>query len=46
MAKSNLAACPIFHRSKDSIQAHLTIVFAALAAGSKTPPAGQSGSSS
>jgi hypothetical protein len=31
MAKSDLAARPIFHRSKDSIEAHLTIVFAALA---------------
>jgi hypothetical protein len=31
MAKSDLAARPIYHRTKDSIQAHLTIVFAALA---------------
>jgi hypothetical protein len=31
MAKSDLAARPIFHRTKDSIEAHLTIVFAALA---------------
>jgi hypothetical protein len=31
MAKSDLAARPIFHRIRDSIEAHLTIVFAALA---------------
>jgi transposase len=31
MAKSDLAARPILHRTKDSIEAHLTIVFAALA---------------
>jgi Transposase DDE domain len=31
MAKSDLAARPIFHRLRDSIDAHLTIVFAALA---------------
>ena len=31
MAKSDLKARPIFHRTKDSIEAHLTIVFAALA---------------
>lgn len=31
MARSDLAARPIFHRTKDSIEAHLTIVFAALA---------------
>src|SRR3954452_19802755 len=31
MAKSDLAARPIFHRLRDSIEAHLTIVFAALA---------------
>jgi hypothetical protein len=31
MAKSDLRARPIFHRTKDSIEAHLTIVFAALA---------------
>lgn len=31
MAKSDLQARPIFHHKKDSIQAHLTIVFAALA---------------
>jgi transposase len=31
MAKSDLAARPIFHRKRDSIEAHLTIVFAALA---------------
>jgi hypothetical protein len=31
MAKSDLAARPVFHRFQDSIQAHLTVVFAALA---------------
>jgi hypothetical protein len=31
MAKSDLAARPMFHRLRDSIDAHLTIVFAALA---------------
>ena len=31
MAKSDLRARPIFHRLRDSIEAHLTIVFAALA---------------
>ena len=31
MAKSDLAGRPIFHRLRDSIEAHLTIVFAALA---------------
>ncbi len=31
MAKTDLRARPIFHRTKDSIEAHLTIVFAALA---------------
>ncbi len=31
MAKSDLAARPVFHRLRDSIDAHLTIVFAALA---------------
>jgi len=31
MAKSDLAARPIYHRTKDSIEAHLSIVFAALA---------------
>jgi hypothetical protein len=31
MTKSDLAARPIFHRTRDSIEAHLTIVFAALA---------------
>ena len=27
MAKSDLAARPIFHRIRDSIEAHVTIVF-------------------
>ncbi len=31
MAKSDLRARPIYHRKRDSIEAHLTIVFAALA---------------
>jgi transposase len=31
MAKTDLRARPIFHRLRDSIEAHLTIVFAALA---------------
>ena len=31
MAKSDLMARPIFHHKRDSIEAHLTIVFAALA---------------
>ena len=31
MTKSDLAARPVFHRLEDSIEAHLTIVFAALA---------------
>lgn len=31
MAKSDLRARPVFHHERDSIEAHLTIVFAALA---------------
>jgi len=31
MANSDLQARPVFHRTRDSIVAHLTIVFAALA---------------
>ena len=31
MAKSDLKARPIYHRKRDSIEAHLTIVFAAMA---------------
>ena len=31
MTKSDLAARPIFHRLRDSIDAHLTVVFADLA---------------
>ena len=31
MAKSDLKARPIFHRKRDAIEAHLTIVFACLA---------------
>lgn len=33
MAKSDLRARPVFHRKRDSIEAHLTIVLAALAIG-------------
>jgi len=33
MAKTDLQARPIYHRLRDSIEAHLTIVFAALAVG-------------
>jgi hypothetical protein len=31
MAKSDLQAWPIYHRTRDSIEAHRPIVFAALA---------------
>ena len=31
MSKTDLAARPIFHRKHDAIEAHLTIIFAALA---------------
>ncbi len=31
MSKSDLRARPIYHRKRDSIEAHLTVVFAALA---------------
>jgi hypothetical protein len=31
MAKSDLRARPMFHHERDSIEAHLTVVFAALA---------------
>jgi len=33
MAKSDLQARPVYHRKRDSIEAHLTVVFAALAVG-------------
>jgi hypothetical protein len=33
MPKTDLQARPIYHRRRDSIEAHLTIVFAALAVG-------------
>jgi len=33
MSKSDLKARPIFHQKRDSIEAHLTVVFAALAVG-------------
>ena len=35
MAKSDFKARPIFHRKRDSIEAHLTIVLTALAIGRK-----------
>ena len=31
MTKSDLAARPVFHHQRDAIEAHLTVVFAALA---------------
>lgn len=31
MSKTDLRARPIFHRTRDAIEAHLTVVFAALA---------------
>jgi transposase len=31
MSKSDLQARPVYHRKRDSVEAHLTIVFAALA---------------
>ena len=31
MTKSDLQARPVYHHQRDSIEAHLTIVFAALA---------------
>jgi transposase len=31
MTKSDLRARPVFHRERDAIEAHLTVVFAALA---------------
>lgn len=31
MSKTDLRARPIFHRQRDAIEAHLTVVFAALA---------------
>ncbi|XKF78890.1 transposase [Glutamicibacter arilaitensis] len=33
MTKSDLSACPVFHRHEDAIDAHLTVVFAALTIG-------------
>ena len=44
MSKHDLQARPIYHRTRDSIEAHLTVVFAALAVsiGSSTKPAGAS----
>ena len=48
MSKHDLQARPIYHHKRDSIEAHLTIVFAALAVSRwiETPPAGPSRSSS
>ena len=34
MSKSDLQARPVYHRKRDSVEAHLTIVFAALAVSS------------
>jgi hypothetical protein len=48
MSKHDLEARPIYHHHRDSIEAHLTMVFAAIAVsrGIEDAPAGQSGSSS
>jgi hypothetical protein len=48
MSKTDLAARPVFHHTRESIEAHLTIVFAALAVSRwiETPPAGPSNASS
>ena len=47
MSKHDLKARPIYHHKRESIEAHLTIVFAALAvtSSSRTRPAGRSRSS-
>ena len=45
MSKNDLRARPIYHHLKESIQAHLAIVFAALATWNR-PPAGAPRSSS
>ena len=44
MAKSDLRARPIFHHKREAIEAHLTVVFAALAVSRhlQTPPAPRS----
>ena len=48
MSKHDLRARPIYHHKRESIEAHLTIVFAALAVTRliETAPAGRSRSSS
>jgi hypothetical protein len=48
MSKHDLQARPIYHRKRESIEAHLAVVFAALAlpGSSRTAPAGPSRSSS
>ena len=48
MSKHDLRARPIYHRKRDSIEAHLSVVFAALASpgSSRTAPAGRSRTSS
>ena len=49
MSKHDLQARPIYHRTRDSIEAHLSIVFAAMAViatGSNTKPVGASRNSS
>ncbi len=33
MSKHDLQACPVYHHKRESIEAHLSIVFAALAVG-------------
>jgi hypothetical protein len=47
MSMSDLQARPVYHRKRDSIEAHLTIVFAASpsAGGPKHKQAGRSGNS-
>jgi transposase len=48
MSKHDLQARPIYHHKRESIEAHLAVVFAALAVThtSSTKPAGQSNASS
>ena len=44
MSKHDLQARPIYHRTRDSIEAHLSVVFAAMAVSHwiETKPAGAS----
>jgi hypothetical protein len=48
MSKHDLQARPIYHRTRDSIEAHLTVVFAAMAVSHwiEHQPAGASRNSS